>query len=660
MDGFRLPEGMIGRFAVVKLWPKLTTAEDEVIARLKVAARALGLECLEILADGRSVAPPHTRLTRRDLDFALHLHFETPKAYDLFSLVALWNPLQIIHGYIPGRFQILSRHLLSHDDFLSCDSPEADDHIRRMIVNDPTRDGPALQLFHTLAHPILPPGVGSQKLFYAGINWEIVCGRKTRHQELLKLLDTTGKLRIHGPHVFAGMEVWKGYSSYAGPIPFDGVSMIHAIHDAGIALVLSSPAHMAAGLMSNRLFESTAAGAVVICDKNSFAQRHFADTLLYVDTDCPVEETYRQVSNHLYWISTHQAEATEMARRAQNIFKERFRLDLGLRKLYETLPSRRHHLQRLVEGPREVPVTLFYLMPNYSRDVVERHIETASNLEYAAASHVLLADSYELRWHAREIDKLLTAARVPIEVRPAGFCRRSADGTARTAARMGAIIQDAITGLEEGQYYGFVGPDEQLFSDHLRLAAGALARNPAALCAHTDAVWQLADGEDGGPRLELLADLDLHATKTGGSVCYGRFLFRASSKSRRLSCVLPYLDRRALVPLVGLGPRVEVRRSTILARPPARPAIDDPVALDMEDETVRAFLPACHAPETFWSNPPASTAALSAPGSAPGPAPVASPEQRTAMARELFYAIPMPRFIRAVMRRFYRLVRRFA
>jgi hypothetical protein len=658
MDAFQLPEGMVGRFAVVKLWPKLTTAEDEVIARLKGAARAIGVECIEILSDGRSLAPPHTRLTRSDVDFALHLHFETPKAYDLFSLVALWNPLQIIHGYLPGKFQALSRNLLSHDDFLSCDSPEADDHVRRMIAGDPSRDGPAFQMFHSLANPVLEPGVGAMKLFYAGINWEIVCGRKTRHQDLLKLLDQTGEMRIHGPHLFAGMEVWKGYRSYAGPIPFDGVSMIHAIHEAGIALVLSSPAHMAAGLMSNRLFESTAAGAVVICDGNSFARRHFGDTVLYVDTDCTVEETFRQVWAHLRWIKTHVSEATELARAAQAIFNTRFRLDRSLRWLYEGLPARKCRLSQLAES-QDTPATLFYLMPRYSREVLERHIETAGNLDYGPAKHVLLADAHDLRTHARAVSKVMATARVPVEIRPVAFRKHSADRLPHMPARLGGIMLDAISGLAEGEYYGFVGPDEQLFSDHLRVAAGALARNPKALCAHTDAVWQLPDGEDGGPRLELLGDLDLRAARTGGAVCYGRFLFRVPRNTARLACVLPYLDQRALVPLVMLGSRVEVRRATLLTRPSGPLAPVDVTALDMEDEAVQSFLPACSDAERVW-NPPAVSTALA--GNDPGRviATAVTPEQRTVIARELFYAVPMPRLVRTVMRRFYRLVRRFA
>ena len=660
MDGFQFPEGMLGRFAVVKLWPKLTTAEDEVIARLKVAAQTLGLECIEILADGRTVAPPHARLTRHDVDFAIHLHFETPKAYDIFSFVALWNPLQIIHGYISGRFQVYSRHLLSHDDFLSCDSPEADDHVRRMIVNDPSRDGPRLQMFHSLAAPVLPPTLGDQKLFYAGINWEIVCGRKSRHQDLLKLLDTTGKLRIHGPHIFAGTKVWKGYQSYVGPIPFDGVSMIHAIHEAGIALVLSSAAHMAAGLMSNRLFESAAAGAVVICDGNSFARRHFGDCLLYIDTDGPVEETFRQVCTHLHWIRTHPDEAIEKARATQAIFNERFRLDRSLRLLYEALPARQQHLRQLTGPPRDVPVTLFYLMPHFNREVIERHIKTAGNLEYTSTRHVLLVDSQELSWHERELNRAVADAPVRMELRPVGFYHRSKNGAARTPARMGAILHQVIAGLAEDELYGFVGPEEELFSDHLRVAAGALTRNPSALCAHTDAVRQLPDGEDGAPCMELMADLDLRAIKSAGFVCYGRFLFRVPRDRAQLSCILPYLDARSLVPLIALGPRIEVRRATLMACHSAPPPARDPTGIDMEDEAIQAFLPACHEPERIWtwSAGSASQPALAEPGRPTAPA--ATPEQRTALVRELFYAVPMPRFFRAVMRRFYRLVRRFA
>ncbi len=164
---FRKPQGLIGKFAIVKLWPKLKAAEDENVARLKVTAKSLGLECIEITPDGRLLEPPHIPLTGADVDFAIHLHFETPKAYDIFSFVALWNPVQF---YFDWGYRRFSRHLLTHDDFLSCSATATDDHICRMIASDPQRVGPLFTMYHSLSEPILEPTLGDHKIFYAGIN----------------------------------------------------------------------------------------------------------------------------------------------------------------------------------------------------------------------------------------------------------------------------------------------------------------------------------------------------------------------------------------------------------------------------------------------------------------------------------------------------------
>lgn len=86
---FVLPAGLIGRFAIVKLWPEIKTAEDECIARLKVAATTLGLDCIKIHADGSLLEDPDKSIKRQHVDFVLHLHYDTPKLYDAFSFVAL-------------------------------------------------------------------------------------------------------------------------------------------------------------------------------------------------------------------------------------------------------------------------------------------------------------------------------------------------------------------------------------------------------------------------------------------------------------------------------------------------------------------------------------------------------------------------------------------
>src|SRR5215217_1426061 len=134
------------KFAVIKLWPELKTAEDECIARLKMAAQDLGLECIEVDSFARTAAQPRVQLTSNDIDFVLSLHFETPKCYDLFSFVALWNPLRFYHEWGYRKF---TEHLLTHDDFLSCSSDWADDHVVRNISADITRDKPVFHLYHS-------------------------------------------------------------------------------------------------------------------------------------------------------------------------------------------------------------------------------------------------------------------------------------------------------------------------------------------------------------------------------------------------------------------------------------------------------------------------------------------------------------------------------
>src|SRR4051794_21664517 len=94
---FSIPSGLCGRFAVVKLWPGIKTAEDECIARLKSAAMDLGIECMEIHADGRFIDHSEASVNKSNIDFVIHLHYDTPKLYDAFSLVALWNPIQFYH-----------------------------------------------------------------------------------------------------------------------------------------------------------------------------------------------------------------------------------------------------------------------------------------------------------------------------------------------------------------------------------------------------------------------------------------------------------------------------------------------------------------------------------------------------------------------------------
>lgn len=550
-----------GKFAVIKLWPGLKTAEDECIARLKLAAQSLGLECLEVDSFARLMERPYTQLTQDDVDFVLSLHFETPKRYDIFSFVALWNPLQFFHEWGYRRF---TRNLLTHDDFLSCASPWADDQVRRLLASDPMREPPELRLYHSLSEPILSPTIGEGKLFYAGINWERITNKPQRHGELLRLLDEAGDLRIYGPKRFQEVEVWSGYKSYAGPIPFDGVSMIHLIHKAGISLVLSSEAHRQSELMSSRLFESLAAGAVIICDENAWGRRYFGKTLLYVDTSGDAEDVHAEIQSHLQWIRAEPEKARELAGAAQDIFRKEFSLDLCLRNIYRELPARKARLAGLRAPARpEEKISVLFLMPEFEPAVLDQHVKSCLAQQGAAIRPILVVDERDFGIFGARIRAKLGELSLPVKVETLKFRECHADGRFKSRMRLGQVLQQAIQDLAQDDYFCIVGPHEQLFSDHLSSLLHVLQDNPAAGSAWADILYKHKSG--GTDYADLAGEPAIQRVSDETPISMARFLFRKSALPRDLSATLSYLDSLAMMLLFGLTNSVSTKRCTVLA-----------------------------------------------------------------------------------------------
>ena len=543
---FQLPGGAIGRFAVVKLWPDIKTAEDECIARLKIAAHALGIECVEIHADGALISEPQVRVSKENVDFVIHLHYDTPKRYDAFSFVALWNPLKFYHEWGYTR---TSRNLTTHDDFISCSADAADHHVARMVRTTSTHLPARFNLYHSTADVIHSPSLGEGKLFYAGINWDVLTGGKSRHQEVLKRLDKTGLLRIYGPTIFQGTKVWAGYESYVREVPFDGVSMIDEISKAGIALVLSSQAHKDSELMSNRLFESVAAGALIICDENPFAKKFFGDSLLYVDSRSPIEQIYTDITRHLDWAQKHQDRALAMIAKAQDIFSQKFTLIRNLSDLYSSLAERKRELLVRQNPPVSHPVTiqLNLLMPVYTEAVLRAHIDSVRVQEYQNFSPVLVVDTRVASLFRREIDAALAASPVAIGLVEVDYFREGIHPEIKTRRRLGEIIQQLLGTTVGFNAFMAVAPNETLFSNHLAVLAGALQRAPDVQCAATAAV--LLDG--GAPVHSVHELIDFGHVDRAGPPGYGRFIFRMVGIPHDVSIALPYLDGRPFAVLVG-------------------------------------------------------------------------------------------------------------
>jgi len=546
---FVLPEGLIGRFAIVKLWPELKTAEDECIARIKLAAEILGISCVEIHADGRLLDSPKTYVTQKDVDFVLHLHYDTPKYYDVFSFVALWNPLDFYHQW---GYRRTSRNLLTHDDFISCSSDSADDHVARMIKRTATHMSPLFKLYHSTPDILREPSLGDRKLFYVGINWEAVNGGKSRHQAVLRQLDMTGQMRIYGPKIFLKTEVWKGYQSYVREIPFDGVSMIADIASAGISLVLSSAAHKSAELMSNRLFESVAAGALVICDENKFARRYFGDALLYIDTRESVDVICRDIQTHLDWVNANPDAALAKIKKSQDIFRAKFSLVRNVRDLYLGLQGRKQALlakQGLKSGEPQLQVGLYLLFPEFSADVLQQHIASVAAQSYASFSATLVVDREALLKHKNVIESAIAKSGLKIEVRGVLFQEPGPTANSIVSPRnTGAIIQELLAASNEGAVV-FVAPNETLFSNHLQLLAGSLMRDPQRQCVASAAI--VKDGD--APVHGVQEYIEFGLLDPNSPIGFARFMFRTNAMPTELDLALPYLHHKPMAALIGDG-----------------------------------------------------------------------------------------------------------
>ncbi len=593
---FVLPKGLIGRFAIVKLWPEIKAAEDENIARFKITAKRLGLECVEINPEGYVIGASGIKINNENCDFAIHLHFETPKIYDLFSFVALWNPVQFFHDWGYERF---SRIILTHDDFISCGSKAADDHVRRLIRNDIYHLPPKFTLNHTLSEPIFSPSSKPSSIFYAGINWEKLGKGKSRHQELLSLLDDTGKLAIYGPRIFQGVNVWEDYKSYKNEIPFDGVSMIKRISECGISLVLSSDAHKKSSLMSNRLFESAAAGAVIICDENPYAYNIFGDSLLYIDTRKPVDEQFRCILDHFTWIINNPSDAQQLAQKSQKIFLNDLTLDKQLSNLYLGLPSRKNELKSKTNTHLVKPsvnIHVFFLIDTIDKNHLENLVGSINNQTYRNFSISLVPlkqDSLDLKnLLSYFIDKSGTHINlINIFEQPPGS-RRKIEPAEFSLGNVLFRCLKTITSDIDGIL--FVGPNESIQSNHLEVLVNKYRKEPSNSVFITSCLLLHSDGtkvyHDINDEINIL---NYQSNRPNG---LARTLINARRLPDDLDCVLPYLNRMAICAFFSIPMNIDftpITTCTIDIRQEFPNSICD-INLNYEIKTLKDYLLTSH------------------------------------------------------------------
>lgn len=163
------------------------------------------------------------------------------------------------------------------------------------------------------------------KLFYAGINKD-KGNKKGRYSQLLSLLDAEGCINLYGPNN-NGKNCWNEYKCCCGEIPFDGRSIIHKIHEAGICLALHSKMHHDVGFITNRIFEACVAGVPIISDNNAYTQKFFEDNIFYIDIEKSEEKIFDDIIKIVEYVKSHQKETQKKIKNCQRIFRQFFTLE---------------------------------------------------------------------------------------------------------------------------------------------------------------------------------------------------------------------------------------------------------------------------------------------------------------------------------------------
>lgn len=400
MDEEKKTGGKKWRFGCISTWPGGLSAELEVLNRIKRAAEECDMECISIDNHGRIIKEDTTAsdefVDAHSLDFIISMHYHSPKYLDAYYYFTIWNPPEIPMG--DSKYNEVVNAYLSFDDYLIYDDGPMVNHLRSILIDCPrTIEGSSCLMSSFPVSAAIEPKLDDPKLFYCGMNWDVLQDGKGRNESVMKLLDESGVIRIYGPDVveaWNGVRPWAGYKCYQYPIEFDGFSIVKEINKCGICLVLSSDMHRRSGAVTNRAFEACAAGAIIISDDNHTMRKMFGDSVLYISYNRnDARETYNQIIEKYKWILTHTDEALLMAKKAQEMFKEKYSLNRYLKDIVANHKSRLNTIKNdLYAVSEDKRVLVAYICGTKNISIAEKQIEEiASNINNQEYKNIILA-----------------------------------------------------------------------------------------------------------------------------------------------------------------------------------------------------------------------------------------------------------------------------
>ena len=312
---------------IISQWPDVKNGEYELIEKIKqIDYKITVVDYLGFNVEtGECI---NQAGLYHEFDFAIALHYDTPKFIDIPTFLWLANPLEFMHLRHDYK-STLVHNLRAYDDYLYNGSDKLKTHISHLVGSD-WRDS-FLEMYPSSTSKMLTPlkiqdrttKDTTQKIFYCGINWEKVRDKAGRRQGLLDALEVANAADFYGPKSIAGINPWIGFSSYKGEIPFDGISMNRVMRRYAAVLAISSPIHIKSQTSSSRVFEGFNAGVPVISDENYHVRKLFGDLVYYFQGDTP-EQQRASIQQALVEIGKNPAEARDKVMRAQTLIAEKY------------------------------------------------------------------------------------------------------------------------------------------------------------------------------------------------------------------------------------------------------------------------------------------------------------------------------------------------
>lgn len=518
-------------FAIYHTWPDLRNAEYEVLQRILGAADRIGKRAV-VIDNGGTVIWAHPTLKIRkgsllladDVEFAISLHFESPRVCDVYTYYALWQPVEF---YADFGYQASIDKFSTHNDLLSCHSDIADNHALNIFSGmDRSVPVPLPSLFHTLPEPFLTPKISSQSsLFYIGINWERIGRPKGRFHDVLTKLDSRELIKIYGPELIQGVAPWEGFKTYSGELPFDGESILGAINDCGICLALSSKAHQNSGIMSNRLFEGLAGGAAVIANPNALIDKYFGDIVYVVDDGRGEAFLEQQIVSCLRDIRNDPEAAKARVLKGQEILRTLCSLEGSLQTLFDQTALRKQHFYR--DFPRNSSITVVLIVPGGTVSEVEAKVaEISAQMLCAIDLHLIFSPEMMAKCTLAPCGsiKSVTPYSFEFDMVPAEF-----DGREEAPIAIGGLIGEILAGVET-PYFAIMRQTDMIMRDHFASLAKAIEGEQGASCAVSGSLLRARDlsGREQRRLYEMRVSQAEKLLVADGNLESGRALFRTS------------------------------------------------------------------------------------------------------------------------------------